>query len=359
MTAILVQKFLLGGMPEGHQITITEATALSYRGFNVGWRDANKVRSINIHKMANSCFSVGQSLPLVDRPGFGPTCTRKCDFKASLSTDGKAVQLGEMTWQKSTIEHWYNAFVPGEAGAIELKFVISNIKTGAKATSGSITATPEKFHILQRPDNVKIDLLFDGDKNPTSTKVAVAADIGVDPPAIQLGFVVDKNGKFGMGFKQVQSGLDQIASLGVGVVLDVNKALIEWGVPGGAIILTAIELPETIDTAMSFVENSGKFISALTSGDIAKAHLYYVSLIKNGYDVGSALMNIKGLKSDVISKVVSMIPPGAKDLSQGVLTKLAERTVDMLLSAESGIVDPDAKRRRRRMARRNRYQSYA
>ncbi|KAK6347419.1 hypothetical protein TWF718_005260 [Orbilia javanica] len=353
MTATLRQEFFLGGIPSGFQISITQATAYGPRGFNVSWRDTN---NRNLSKMAASCFSAGTSVSINDRPGFGPTCTMGTNFSATVASDGKPARLGEMTWGKSTVEHWYNAFVPGDPGAIELKFQISDIKTGKKVTGGSITATPEKFHILQRPDNIKVEMVWDsGEKKETTT--SVAADIGVDPPAIHLCFVMGQDKKtLGMGFKQVQSTLNQVASVGVGLVLDVNKALIEWGVPGGAVILTAIELPETIDTVMSFAENSKLLVNSLVSGNKGQAHYAFMSMIKNGYDIGSALMNIKGLKNDVVEKVVQMVPPGAKDLTEGVLTKLAERAVDEILKAESGIVDA---KRRRRMARSNRYKSYA
>lgn len=347
----------MGGIPAGLQMTITQATSIGPRGFNVGWRDNS---NFNLSKMGPNCFSVGRSLPLNDRANFGPTCSISTNFSASVPTDGTPVRLGEMTWQKSTVEHWYNAFVPGEPGSVELKFQISDMKSGKKVASGRLTATPEKFHILQRPDNVKVGLVWDGEKKETTTTTQISADIGVDPPAIHLGFMMKEDKKsLGMGFKQVQSSLNKVASFGVGLVLDVNKALIEWGVPGGAIIITAIELPETVDTVMSLAENSKKLVDALVSGDKGKAHLAYMSMIKNGYDVGSALMNIKGLKSDVIEKVVRMTPPGGKDLAEGVLTKFAERAVDELLNAEAGIVDPEAaKLRRRRLARGRRYQAY-
>ncbi|KAK6502748.1 hypothetical protein TWF481_007795 [Arthrobotrys musiformis] len=358
MTATLRQAFFLAGMPSGFEIRITQATTYGPRGFNVTWRDP---KNFNISKVAASCFGGGMSLPLNDRPTFGPTCTRASDFKASLGADGTPVQLGEMTWGKTTIEHWYNAFVPGDPGAIELKFEIADIKSNKKVAGGSLTATPEKFHILQRPDNIKVELVWDnGEKKTTTT--SVAADIGVDPPSIHISFTMDEKKKsLGMGFKQVQSRLNKVASLGVGLVLDVNKALVEWGVPGGAVIVTAIELPETVDTVMSFAENSKKLAQALVAGNKGQAHLAFMSMIKNGYDIGSALMNIKGMRSDVADKVVKMIPPGAKDLSEGVLTKFAERAVDALLSVESGIVDPEAAKRlrRRKLARARRYESYA
>ncbi|KAK6514719.1 hypothetical protein TWF281_004915 [Arthrobotrys megalospora] len=349
MTATLRQEFFLGAMPAGFELQVTQIKVHGARGYNVGWRDNS---NFNLTKVVTECWSGGRSdTAQRQRIDHGTICTIGSSFPASIAANGQPVRLGEMTWQKSTQESAFNIFLAGEPGLAELKFQVSDMKSRKVVASGSLTAAPEKFHILQRPDNIKVKLVWDKTGQTKDTTTEIAPNIGVDPPAIHLMFAMGQDKKsLGMGFMQVQSTLNQVASLGVQLVVDVNKALLEWGVPGGAIIVTAIELPETVDTAIGLFDAGKDLVDALSSRNPGKAHLALMKIIKGGYDIGGVIMNIKGLKSDTAERVLKMIPPNAKDLAEGVLTKLLEEVVDKGIAFEDGLVN-QAKLRHRNLAR--------
>ncbi|KAK6342065.1 hypothetical protein TWF730_001547 [Orbilia blumenaviensis] len=364
MPGDLNQEFFLGVLPAGLRFSITQARVYAGPGgYRVSWTGHN---DINVTNNDGRCVTVGNSF----EPSTGKICVRPT--KVSATSSGQPVRLGAMKWASEKIINTNvltSLFGADEQlpGWVELKFQIAK-ETGTKRVlaSGTITATPSRFTMTGRPDNTDINLKWDGPNGGTEkTRTVAANDIGIDPPAVHLVFMPGKDKKsLGMAFTQQQSLLNTISSYAVQGILYANKKLVEVGVPGGALIVKVIEIPETIDTVHGIVDSANDFMVALKSKNRAAALLAAAKIVQGVVDVGTTVKDIpgdaKGFTGAIKDAFLKKLPQDIvlKDLPKDVLKDVIDRAVDDSLKAEEQ-KQAIARLRRRQMGQAGRYRDYA
>ncbi|EPS42725.1 hypothetical protein H072_3346 [Dactylellina haptotyla CBS 200.50] len=285
----LKQDFYLGTLPAGLQFTITEAKVFCQGGgYSVEWRDRN---NFNASNMDGRCYSGGaKSNPIDPTNKAGKTCVFKTNFTNSMP-NAKPVRLGATMFKKNNTLDFLAQEAPGK---VTLSFQISKIKGNKRLASGTLEVAPARFKTLGRPDNIDVTLTWSNGKTE-KTQTNIAGDIGVDPPAVHLLFVKEKGGKkLGMAFTQNQPLLNKIASVGVQGLLYANKKLVEYGIPGGKVILTVVDLPETIDTARDTVDGAKDTYDAAKEGNLKQAFINGLGTAKNGFDVIGGVRGVPG-----------------------------------------------------------------
>ncbi|RVD89619.1 uncharacterized protein DFL_000618 [Arthrobotrys flagrans] len=348
MASTLRQELFLGVLPAGLQFSITEAAVFANPGgYNVTWRDTT---NFNVSNMDGRCFNAGNSFPPRE-PARNPgkTCVKATRFSATIS-GGQPVRLGEMTWARANT---LDIFAQGVPGWIELRFQISKASGGALAT-GTLKVTPSRFKTFERPDDIDFLLTWDNGRTETA-KTTVAPDIGVDPPKVHLMFVPGQDGKtLGVTLTPKEDVLNAISSMAVRGILYANKKVVELGVPGGAVVIKVVELPETIDTIRDIYSAGDDFITAIQTGDKGAAFVAAMKVAKGIYDVGSGVADLpgdlNGFNGQVRDMLLGKLPSNFKDLSETVRDDLISKIVDEAINKADAI--QAAKLRRRRLARR-------
>ncbi|KAF3187231.1 hypothetical protein TWF225_004385 [Orbilia oligospora] len=345
MASTLRQELFLGVLPPGLKFTITQAAVFcNPGGYNVTWRDT---RGFNVSNMDGRCFNAGnQFAPREPARNPGKTCVMASNFSATIASGGQPVRLGEMTWARANTLDIFAQAVPG---SVELRFEISKASGGALA-AGTLKVTPSRFKTFERPDDIDFLLTWDNGRTETG-KTSVAPDIGVDPPKVHLMFVPGQDGKsLGVTLTPKEDVLNAISSMAVRGILYANKKVVEFGVPGGAVVIKVVELPETIDTVRDIYSAGDDFISAIQQGDRNAAFVAAMKVAKGIYDVGSGIADLpgdlKGFNGQVSEMLLGKLPTNFKDMSETLRDDIISKIVD------EAINQADAKRRRRRLARR-------
>ncbi|KAK6337069.1 hypothetical protein TWF718_009855 [Orbilia javanica] len=349
MASTLRQEIFLGVLPAGLQFSITSASVFcNPGGYNVSWRETS---NFNVSNMDGRCFNAGNSFPpLEGARNPGKTCVRPSRLSATIGKGGQPIRLGEMTWARANT---LDIFAQGVAGYVELRFVISKT-SGTALAAGKLRVTPSRFKTFERPDDVDFVLTWDNGAVENG-KTSVAPDIGVDPPPVHLMFVPGQDGKtLGVTLTPKEDVLNAISSMAVRGILYSNKKLVEFAVPGGAVIIKVVELPETIDTIRDIYSAGDDFVSAIQQGNKADAFVAAMTIAKGIYDVGSGISDLpgdlKGFNGQVQEMVLGRLPNNFKDLSETLRDDIISKIVDDAISKAGDIAA--ARRRRRRLARR-------
>ncbi|KAK6526007.1 hypothetical protein TWF281_011048 [Arthrobotrys megalospora] len=355
MASTLRQEFFLGVLPAGLRFSITQAKVYcNPGGYNVSWRDTT---NFNVSNMDGRCFNSGmQFAPLEPARHPGKTCIMSTNFSATMPTSGQPVRLGEMTWARANTLDIFAQEVPG---SVELKFQISK-QSGTALAAGTLKVTPTRFKTFERPDNIDIVLTWD-DGRTENTKTTIGADIGVDPPKVHLMFVPGQGqNALGATLTQKEDVLNAIASVAVRGIIYANKKVVEFGVPGGAVVIKVVEIPETIDTVRDVVDAGNDFVTALREGNRAAALLAAGKIVKGVYDVGSGLKDlpgdIKGINGEINNILLGKLPKDIGELPEAIRDDIIGKVVDDALKLEEDR-QAQAKLRRRQM-RARRYRMY-
>ncbi|KAK6507845.1 hypothetical protein TWF481_006267 [Arthrobotrys musiformis] len=349
MASTLRQTIFLGVLPAGLTFSITEATVFcNTGGYNVTWRDTS---NFNVSNMDGRCINGGRQFAALDPTNTsGKTCTMSTRFSATIPSSGQPVRLGEVTWARANTLDVFARDVPGWA---ELKFTISKA-SGRGLASGSLKITPSNFKMFERPDNIDFLLTWDNGKTETG-QTSIAPDIGVDPPNVHLMFVPGQDGRtLGVTLTPKEDVLNAIASQAVRGLLYANKKMVEFGVPGGAVIIKVVELPETIETVAGIFSAGDDFLNAIKQGNKSAAIVAAMKVAKGIYDVGTVVTDtpgdLSGFNSQVQNLLIGKLPNTFKDLSETLRDDIISKIVDEAINAADAA--QAAKIRRRRLARR-------
>lgn len=168
-------------------------------------------------------------------------------------------------------------------------------------------------------------------------------------------FVPGQDGKtLGVTLTPKEDVLNAISSMAVRGILYANKKVVELGVPGGAVVIKVVELPETIDTIRDIYSAGDDFITAIQTGDKGAAFVAAMKVAKGIYDVGSGVADLpgdlNGFNGQVRDMLLGKLPSNFKDLSETVRDDLISKIVDEAINKADAI--QAAKLRRRRLARR-------
>ncbi|KAK6352069.1 hypothetical protein TWF730_008901 [Orbilia blumenaviensis] len=328
--ASLNQQYFLGSLPSGLQFKITQSRVFcAPGGYLVSWAPTQGANNSNND---GRCFSNGNQFKQEepdDHPG--KTCIRQEGFSSGEPV--KPVRLGEMKWHDN---HPFNG--GSEPGWIELSFQITK-QSGVVMAAGKITSKPSKYKWLsQRPDKIDIELNW-GDGRVVNTQSNVGSNFGIDPSDVYLMFVMGRDKKtLGMTFTQKTDILNQIANVAIQGLVYANKKMIEYGVPGGALIIKVVELPDSYYTIRDVIDSSNDFVAAIKSGNRAAALLAAGTIVKGAYDVGSGLKSlpgdVKGVSKSLDNFLAGKLPIDLNGLKKDIPKDFIMKIVDEGLKSE-------------------------
>ncbi|EPS45819.1 hypothetical protein H072_207 [Dactylellina haptotyla CBS 200.50] len=240
----LQQDIYLGYLPKNLEFTITKATSYcNVGGYQVWWRD---VSNFNVMNNDGKCINGGRDFPPVEKEnnGKGKTCTLESKFAGEMPDSGEPIKLGEANFARPSI---FDPSNTDAAGWIELKFQITK------------SSNKKNLHLIK----------WDGSTAAGYLRVTIPPNLGINADQVHILFKPDTVSK------RLIVGISSI-------------------VPGGGLIILAVEIPETIDTIKSTYEASGKCLESTKKGDTDDIILYCGQATNGFFELGLTVAGAKG-----------------------------------------------------------------
>ncbi|KAF3903219.1 hypothetical protein ABW20_dc0103267 [Dactylellina cionopaga] len=221
----LNQKILIGSLPAGLDFRIANVTSyVSIGGYEASFSTLHN----NIANLDGKCVSKGiSSVPIDPGNTLGKTCFMDNFGFTAQGGANAPVYIGELKFSNDNLVSW-----PQKGGNIALGFEISSTAVGSVIASGSINVDPGKFGVVGRPDNLPMELVWNGGDGTSAATIdtEIRDNIGVDPGDVELIFTTTEDGEsVGMTFTRDTKILNTIAGFGVEALMEINKLLLTRG----------------------------------------------------------------------------------------------------------------------------------
>ncbi|KAF3223796.1 hypothetical protein TWF679_000234 [Orbilia oligospora] len=267
-------------------------------------------------------------------------CRQSINKIASSMTNKNPIRLGEMSWKT---HNFFDVSMQETPGVITFDFVIHFFDSDVEYNSGSMTkiiVQPSKFRVMERPDEIYFSVHDNNGQEIAQITTSVAPDFGIDPPVVYLGFVdrslVSTEKGLALTLTDNNTLLKKIASGLIQGITAIHKFIWEVFVPGGSIIVRALELPAVFDYALDIDTVITKLQMAVERDDREGVKKALMGLYKNIYGLGFKLTSFAvstGTYAKQVDKAFEgQLPRNPMDLGTVALSDALSRVADILMA---------------------------